>query len=413
MRDVKFRGHHFAVERLAFRKLEADFLDSPAQARQRGTIVAGTDVGPDALFEHLGVATEVDDPGTAVTDQTPVGLADNSAPAQADDEVFPGQGLSERLRFEVAEMRFPIFLEYSPNRLAGVADNQVVNIHVAHPKAVGQFPADRRLAAAAIANEDYFHRSCIIGIFQPCRYNASPMDLKYKRILLKISGEGLCGEGNFGLDAELLRTICRQCVEVTRLGAQLALVVGGGNFLRGSQFAKGSMIQEATAHYMGMLATVINALAIQEIMESLGQPTRVLSALSVYSVCEPFIRRRAVRHMEKGRAIILAGGAGSPCVTTDTCAALRATELRADVVLKATKVDGIYTADPRKDPNARLLADISYEQVLRDKLRVMDLTAITMLMEQKLPLVVFNMGVEGNIMRVARGEPVGTFIRPL
>jgi uridylate kinase len=238
-------------------------------------------------------------------------------------------------------------------------------------------------------------------------------DLKYKRVLLKISGEGLCGEGNFGLDGDLLRSICRQCVEVSKLGVQLAVVVGGGNFLRGSQFAKGSHIQEATAHYMGMLATVINALAIQETMESMGQPTRVLSALSVYNVCEPFIRRRAVRHMEKGRAIILAGGTGNPFFTTDTCAALRATELGADVVLKATKVDGIYTSDPRKDLGATMHTDISYEQVLRDKLRVMDLTAIAMLMEQKLPLVVFNMGVDGNIMRVVKGERVGTCIRPV
>ncbi|MFI5379200.1 MAG: UMP kinase [Tepidisphaerales bacterium] len=238
-------------------------------------------------------------------------------------------------------------------------------------------------------------------------------DLKYKRVLLKISGEGLCGEGNSGLDADLLRSISRQCVEVSKLGVQLAVVVGGGNFLRGAQFAKGSHIQEATAHYMGMLATVINALAIQETMESMGQPTRVLSALSVYNVCEPFIRRRAVRHMEKGRAIILAGGTGNPFFTTDTCAALRATELRADVVLKATKVDGIYTSDPREDAHAKLHTEISYEQVLRDKLRVMDLTAIAMLMEQKLPLVVFNMGTDGNIMRVVKGESVGTRILPV
>ena len=163
---------------------------------------------------------------------------------------------------------------------------------------------------------------------------------------------------------------------------------------------------------MGMLATVINALALQETMESMGQPTRVMSAISVYSVCEPFIRRRALRHLEKGRTIILAAGTGNPFFTTDTCAALRATELKSEVVLKATKVDGIYTADPKKEPSAKLYHEISYDQVLRDKLRVMDLTAITLLMEQKLPLVVFNLKQKGNIMRVVRGEKVGTAILP-
>jgi uridylate kinase len=162
---------------------------------------------------------------------------------------------------------------------------------------------------------------------------------------------------------------------------------------------------------MGMLATVINAVALQETMEAMGQPTRVQSAISVYSVCEPFIRRRAIRHLEKGRAIILAAGTGNPFFTTDTCAALRATELNVDVLLKATKVDGIYSADPKKDKNARLYEHISYEQVHRDKLRVMDLTAITLCMERKLPLIVFNLKTPGNIARVLRGEPVGTQIK--
>lgn len=237
-------------------------------------------------------------------------------------------------------------------------------------------------------------------------------ELKYKRVLLKISGEGLCSEGGFGIEAHELENIAAQCVEAARTGVQLAIVVGGGNFIRGKDFAEDSHIQQATAHYMGMLATVINAVALQETMEGLGQPTRVLSAIGVYSVCEPFIRRRAMRHLEKGRAIILAAGTGNPFFTTDTCAALRATELQADVVLKATKVDGIYTADPKKDPSAKLLTDVSYEQVLREKLGVMDLTAITLLMEQKLPLVVFNLKRAGNIMRVVRGDAVGTHIRP-
>jgi len=237
-------------------------------------------------------------------------------------------------------------------------------------------------------------------------------ELKYKRVLLKISGEGFCSEGGFGLEAAELENIAAQCVEVAKLGVQLAIVVGGGNFIRGSDFAEDSHIQEATAHYMGMLATVINALALQENMESLGQPTRVMSAISVHSVCEPFIRRRAVRHLEKNRSIILAAGTGNPFFTTDTCAALRATELKADVVLKATKVDGIYSADPKKDPAAKMYKQISYEQVHSDKLRVMDLTAITILMEQNLPLVVFNLKRPGNIMRVVKGEDVGTHILP-
>src|SRR3954471_18735544 len=190
-------------------------------------------------------------------------------------------------------------------------------------------------------------------------------ELKYNRVLLKISGEGFCSEGGFGLEATELENVASQCVEVAKLGVELAVVVGGGNFIRGADFAEDGRIQQATAHYMGMLATVINALALQETMEGLGQPTRVLSAISVYSVCEPFIRRRAVRHLEKHRCIILAAGTGNPFFTTDTCAALRATELQADVVLKATKVDGIYDSDPKKNPDAKLFKHIAYEQVLR------------------------------------------------
>jgi uridylate kinase len=237
-------------------------------------------------------------------------------------------------------------------------------------------------------------------------------DLKYKRVLLKISGEGFCQEGGFGIEASELENIARQAAEVGKLGVQLAIVVGGGNFIRGATFAQAGHINRATADYMGMLATIINSLALQETMEMMGQPTRVMSAIGVHSVCEPFIRRRAVRHLEKGRSIILAAGTGNPFFTTDTCAALRATEIQADVVLKATKVDGIYSADPKKDPAAKLYEHVSYEQVLRDKLRVMDLTAITLLMERKLPLVVFSLKKEGNIMRVVRGERVGTAITP-
>src|SRR5688572_14508319 len=235
---------------------------------------------------------------------------------------------------------------------------------------------------------------------------------KYKRVLLKISGEGFCKEGGFGIGAGELEGIARQCVEVAKMGVELAIVVGGGNFIRGATFAEDGHIPRATADYMGMLATVLDALALQETMEKFGQQTRVQSAISVYNVCEPFIRRRAIRHLEKGRVVVLAAGTGNPYFTTDTCAALRATEIHADVLLKATKVDGIYSADPKKDKSAKLYRQISYEQVHRDQLRVMDLTAITLMMERKLPLVVFNLKTKGNIARVIAGDAVGTKINP-
>jgi uridylate kinase len=234
----------------------------------------------------------------------------------------------------------------------------------------------------------------------------------YNRVLLKISGEGFCHEGGFGIEASELENIARQCVDVAKMGVQLAIVVGGGNFIRGATFADDGHIPRATADYMGMLSTVINALALQETMEKFGQPTRVLSAISVHSVAEPFIRRRAIRHLEKGRAIVLAAGTGNPFFTTDTCASLRATEIEADVLLKATKVDGIYTADPKKHKDAKLYNNITYEQVLDEELKVMDLTAITMCKQQKLPLVVFNLKTPGNIARVMRGDAVGTKINP-
>jgi uridylate kinase len=234
----------------------------------------------------------------------------------------------------------------------------------------------------------------------------------YKRVLLKISGEGFCHEGGFGIEASELEAIARQCVDVAKMGVQLAIVVGGGNFIRGATFAEDGHIPRATADYMGMLATVLNALALQETMEKFGQPTRVLSAISVHSVSEPFIRRRAIRHLEKGRCVVLAAGTGNPFFTTDTCASLRAQEIEADVLLKATKVDGIYNADPKKNKDAKLYREITYDQVLRDELKVMDLTAITMCKQQKLPLVVFNLKTPGNILRVMRGEPVGTKINP-
>ena len=245
---------------------------------------------------------------------------------------------------------------------------------------------------------------------QPTQELPSPL---YKRVLLKISGEGFCPEGGFGIEAGELENIAQQCVDVAKTGVQLAVVVGGGNFIRGATFAEDGHIPRATADYMGMLATVLNAVALQETMEKLGQPTRVLSAISVYNVCEPFIRRRAVRHLEKGRSVILAAGTGNPFFTTDTCAALRATEVGADVLLKATKVDGIYDSDPKKNPNAKLYHSITYPEVLQKQLRVMDLTAITLAMERKIPLIVFNLKTPGNIARVLRGEKIGTKITPM
>jgi uridylate kinase len=239
-----------------------------------------------------------------------------------------------------------------------------------------------------------------------------PQPLAYRRVLLKISGEGFCHEGGFGIEADYLNTIARECADVARTGVQLAVVVGGGNFIRGKTFAEDGNIPRATADYMGMLATVLNALALQETMEKLGQPVRVLSAISVHSVCEPFIRRKAVHHLEQKRVVILAAGTGNPFFTTDTCAALRASEIKADVLLKATKVDGIYDKDPKKHDDAKRFDSISFEQVIRDDLKVMDQAAFVLCKERQIPLVVFNVKTPGNIQRVLRGEPVGTKINP-
>ena len=239
-----------------------------------------------------------------------------------------------------------------------------------------------------------------------------PSTLAYKRVLLKISGEGFCDEGGFGIEAHDLEVIAKQCADVARTGVQLAIVVGGGNFIRGKTFAESGHINRATADYMGMLATVLNALALQETMEKFGQPTRVMSAIGVFSVCEPFIRRRAVRHLEKNRVVILAAGTGNPFFTTDTCAALRASEIQADVLLKATKVDGIYDKDPKKYPDAKLYDTVSFEEVIRDELKVMDQAAFVLCKERAIPLVVFNLKTEGNVARVLRGEKVGTRINP-
>ena len=234
--------------------------------------------------------------------------------------------------------------------------------------------------------------------------------LKYKRVLLKLSGESFCRPGDFGIEGEMLQELAGRIVQIRQLGAQLAIVVGGGNFLRGETFSETSQIPRNTADYMGMLATVINACALQETLEGLGQPTRVLSAIEVAAICEPFIRRKALRHLECDRVAILAGGTGNPFFSTDTCAALRAAELDADILIKATKVDGVYTADPMVDSNARLLTNLSYQDVLQKELKVIDPAAISLCSENNIPIIVLNIFKEGNIQKALEGEHIGTLI---
>ncbi len=232
----------------------------------------------------------------------------------------------------------------------------------------------------------------------------------YNRILLKISGEGLCREGGFGFEMDEVTKVAQQIATVAQSGVQMAIVVGGGNVVRGEKLANTGCVQRATADYMGMLATVMNAMALQDTLENLGTPTRVASALPVTAVCEPFIRRKVMHHLEKGLVVVLAAGVGSPFFTTDTCAALRATELNCQVLLKATKVDGVFDSDPKKNPQAKCFTRLTYRQVITDNLRVMDMTAISMAMESNVPIIVFNMKKEGNISRAVRGEAIGTLI---
>lgn len=231
----------------------------------------------------------------------------------------------------------------------------------------------------------------------------------YKRIVLKISGESFCREREGGISMAGVSTLSRQIKSVAELGVQLAIVCGGGNILRGKQFSEVSReIQASTAHYMGMLATVINGLALQDALENAGVPTRLMSAIRMEGVAEPFIRRRCLRHLEKGRVVILAAGTGSPFVTTDTAAALRARELEANALLKATKVDGVYSEDPIRNPHAVRFSEISYQDVLHKNLQVMDATAIHHCMEHGIPILVFNFQIEGNIQRAVLGERIGT-----
>jgi uridylate kinase len=237
----------------------------------------------------------------------------------------------------------------------------------------------------------------------------APEPPTYRRILLKLSGEALMGDKPYGIDPAITVQIAHDVQEIQQLGVETAIVIGGGNIFRGLAASARGM-DRATGDYMGMLATVINALALQDALEQHGVLTRVMSAIEMRAVSEPFIRRRAIRHLEKGRAVIFAAGTGNPYFTTDTAAALRAMEIRADVIMKATKVDGIYTADPMKDPTAERYDRISYLQVLERRLQVMDATAISLCMDNRLPILVFNLRTPGNLRRAVLGEPIGSTV---
>ncbi len=236
------------------------------------------------------------------------------------------------------------------------------------------------------------------------------MPAAFQRILLKLSGEILAGKGGHGVDENVMADLADEIRQVHDLGVQIGIVVGGGNIFRGLAASTRGM-DRAGADYMGMLATVINGLALQHALEKRGVYTRVMSAIEMDRVCEPYIRRRAVRHLEKNRIVVLAAGTGNPYFTTDTAAALRAIEIGADVILKATKVDGIYTADPMKDPAATRFTTMNYMEILNRGLKVMDSTAISLCMDNQLPLIVFNVGVRGNMLRVVQGEAVGTTVK--
>jgi uridylate kinase len=231
----------------------------------------------------------------------------------------------------------------------------------------------------------------------------------YKRVLLKLSGEALMGDQQYGIDPAVATRIAKDVGEIQTLGVETAIVIGGGNIFRGLAASARGM-DRATGDYMGMLATVINALALQDALEQHGTLTRVVTAIEMRTVAEPFIRRRAIRHLEKGRVVIFAAGTGNPYFTTDTAAALRAMEIKAEVILKGTKVDGIYSADPVVDPDATKFHTISYLQVLEKGLKVMDATAISLCMDNKLPIVVFNLRQTGSVRRVVLGEPIGTTV---
>ncbi|MFN3445353.1 MAG: UMP kinase [Bacteroidia bacterium] len=234
--------------------------------------------------------------------------------------------------------------------------------------------------------------------------------MKYKRVLLKLSGESLMGSQQYGIDPKILEQYAADIKQVIDQGVQVAIVIGGGNIFRGVQGVSGGIVDRAQGDYMGMLATVINAMALQGALEKAGIKTRLQSAIKMEQICEPFIRRRAMRHLEKGRVVIFGAGTGNPYFTTDSAASLRAVEIEANLVLKGTRVDGIYTADPEKDANATRYEQVSYSEVYEKGLNVMDLTAITLCQENKLPIVVFDMNKEGNFLKVCAGEGVGTLV---
>jgi uridylate kinase len=231
----------------------------------------------------------------------------------------------------------------------------------------------------------------------------------YRRVLLKLSGEALMGSRQYGVDPEVVRGIARQVAEARGRGIEVAIVVGGGNIFRGLAAAARGM-DRATGDYMGMLATVMNGLAIQDALEQMDCPTRVMSAISMNEICEPYIRRRAVRHLEKGRVVVMVAGTGNPYFTTDTAATLRAVEVGAEVILKATRVDGVYDADPEKEPNAQRYTRIGYTDLLASRLGALDATAVSLAMDNEMPIVVFDMTLPGNIVRAVSGEPIGTLI---
>lgn len=235
--------------------------------------------------------------------------------------------------------------------------------------------------------------------------------MKYKRILLKLSGESLMGDKQYGIDNARVLQYAHEIKSVYDKGIEIAIVVGGGNIFRGLSAEKSGM-DRSQADYMGMLATVINCMALQNALETIGAPTRLQSAIKMEQICEPYIRRRAMHHLETGRIVIFGAGTGNPYFTTDTAASLRAIEVKADVVLKGTRVDGIYTADPEKDPNAKKYDEISFEEVYSKGLNVMDMTAITLCKENKLPIIVFDMNRPGNFMKIAEGESIGTLVKP-
>ncbi len=235
------------------------------------------------------------------------------------------------------------------------------------------------------------------------------MQIKYKRILLKLSGEALMGDDAFGIQPEAIRSFAREIAEVHELGVEIAIVIGGGNIFRGVQAATNG-IQKVSGDHMGMLATVINCIAFQNALENEGIHTRLQTAIKMEQIAEPFIRRRAIRHLEKGRVVLFGSGTGNPYFTTDTAAALRANEIDAEIVLKGTRVDGVYDSDPEKDTNAKFFSEVSYSEVIEKNLRVMDHTAITLCKENNLPIIVFNINRKGNLKKIVTGERIGTLV---